>query len=205
MLKKEKKEAIEKFLDSKADDLEDLKEKFKEKFLNKVIPKNLGKRILISHSSNDKNAADKIYYLLLACGFDPKEIIYTSASGDNSDLSGLPAGENIFKYIKNFFIQDWYDNPFVFFVLSERYEKSWWAVLEAGATWVTRFNHSILSLEGYTPQDPLNENKHLYLKSINQDNKDDIRKVFTYICEKLGQQMDEKQFDQKLTNIIKNS
>lgn len=157
-LQSSKKKAIDKFLSLPED--EDWKEAFKERFLPAVIPEPSNKHILISHSSDNKDAADIIYQLLLFCGYQAHQILYTSS--DNL-ISRVPSGEDIFEYIREFFVQNWWNKPPVFFVLSNEYEQSWFASLEAGATWVTLSDHLIMVLDGYRPKDPLNPGRRIYL------------------------------------------
>lgn len=168
-LKSDKKKAINTFIKAKEDD--DLKGKFRV-FLDKVIPKSSDKKILISHTSADKHLADIVYKKLIKVGFDPGEIIYTSSTHKNSKL---PVGTDIFKYIRDFFVQNWRDNPHVFFVVSADMEKSWFASLEAGAAWVTQTKHTIATTNDYDPRDPL-ETSHVHIRfDKNNDFKDEVQ------------------------------
>ena len=164
-MKPKKKKAIEKFLSLKEDD--SLKEKFRKEFLPALLPKKIEKQILISHSTEDKNLADKVEKELLNRGFNSEKILYTKS---NNTQSRLPANvEDIFEYIKSFFIQDCYYNPLVIFVTSFAMEKSWFASLEAGAVWVTGTKHRITTTHNYAPQSPLNI-KRLYVR-FNEEGK----------------------------------
>lgn len=177
-MKSEKKNAIEEFLKSKEDD--SLKEKFREQFLPNFLPKKIEKQILISHSTKDKVLADKVEKELLNRNFDPAKILYTKSKNIQSKL---PTDVDIFEYIKDFFIQDCYYNPLVIFVTSSDMEASWFASLEAGASWVTSTKHYITTAHNYTPLNPLHI-KELYLKFDSKKNFEDpidVKRVFDKI------------------------
>ena len=158
-LRSEKRKAIKKFLKYNEDD--SIKEKFRKDFLKAVIPKPTNKKILICHARKDKYLADKVYDSLVDdYGFSRKDIIYTSST---NVASRLPVQTNVFEYLREFFVQEWRDNPHVIFVVSESMEKSWYASLEAGASWVTRTEHSLFVAKDHKPKDPLNPDNHLYI------------------------------------------
>lgn len=156
-LKPEKRKAIKRFIAVKEDD--DLKGKFDE-FLKAVIPKSSDKKVLISHASADEKLANKVYASLLEHGFEKEQILYTSSPDIETHL---PGDTNIFDYLREFFIQDWKDNPPVIFVVSKNLEQSWFSSLEAGAAWVTKTKHKLVVAKGHVPKKPLNPNEHLYI------------------------------------------
>lgn len=157
-LTESKQRAINDFLSQ--DEGDGLKEKFRKNFLRTVIPKASKKKFLMSHSSENKEEANIIYELLLFCGFGAGEIIFTTS---DDTASRIPADQHLLEYIRQFFVQDWWPNPYIFFVLSHKFKESWFTCLEAGATWVTRSDHSIMVLNRYSPEDPLNPKGRLYL------------------------------------------
>lgn len=133
----------------------------------KISPsKNSDKKILITHSSEDLGQANIIYELLLFCGFSSEEILYTSSQ--NID-SMVPEGQNTLNYIREFFVNDWFEKPYVFFVASENMENSWYACLEVGAFWIIKNTHKIATVNEYQPKLPLNSDNHMYL-SFDEDN-----------------------------------
>ena len=137
-----------------------LKNKIINQTLPKFLPKKIEKQILICHASEDKKLASKVEKELLKRGIQPNKILYTSSDNIKSKL---PVNTDIFNYIREFFIQDFYYNPVVVFVASSSMEKSWFPSLEAGATWVTGTQHYITTTCDYTPRNPLNI-RNIYLE-----------------------------------------
>ncbi len=197
-LRLEKQKAIHTFLKYKEDD--GLKQKFKENFLKTVIPKPSSKKILISHSSENQKEAEFIYKIFKYCGFSADEILYTNSATDVK--ARLPTGVNIFDYIREFFIQDWIKKPYIFFILSKEFESSWFACLEAGATWVINSDHSIAVLEHYKPKDPLNSKKQLYME-LNSKKIDTLNffQIFEKICHHFNKDIEQDSFEKKLKEL----
>jgi len=117
------------------------------------------KRILISHSGIDKDLADVVYKMLSFNNVPDKDILYT-----NCEKSGcwIPPGslgdpQGLYKYLRSFFV-DSYSNKklFVIYITSEAMSKSWNAVSEVGAGWITQSSNKIFNIEGWEPQQPLN-------------------------------------------------
>ncbi len=111
------------------------------------------KRILISHFGLDKPLADVICKMLVFNNVPYDDIIYTNS--DNGE-SRIPEGENIFDYLRQFFV-DSYSNEkiFVIYVTSADMARSWFAVTEVGAGWITRSSHKVFNIHDYRPQKPL--------------------------------------------------
>jgi hypothetical protein len=111
------------------------------------------KRILISHTGSDKPLADVICKMLVFNNVPYDDIIYTSS--DNGE-SRIPEGENIFDYLRQFFV-DSYSNEkiFVIYVTSDDMARSWFAVTEVGAGWITKSTHKVFNIHNHRPQRPL--------------------------------------------------
>lgn len=116
------------------------------------------KRILISHTSKDKDMADLIYSMLLYNNVENDDIIYTSC---DNEKCRIPNGYSIYDYLREFFVES-YSNArmCVIYVTSQAMSKAWGAVVEVGASWITKMNHSIFNLNieeelPNTPQKPL--------------------------------------------------
>lgn len=195
-----KQKAINNFLSS--DEGEDLKDKAKE-MIAKISPsEGSDKKILITHSSKDKKQADIIYQLLIFCGFDLKEILYTSSDNINSKT---PEGVNTLDYIKQFFVNDWFERPYVFFIASQNMESSWYACLEVGAFWIIENKHKIATVEPYKPQLPLNPDNHIYLvfDNTNQCDKEYLFEMFKGISKDFGKSdIDKESFLDEFLSII---
>lgn len=112
------------------------------------------KKILISHTSKDKALADVIFNVLKFNGVPAEEIIYSSSDDENSRI---PDGQNIFDYLRNFFVESYSDAKiWVIFVTSENIQESWGTMSEIGAAWITKKEHRIFNTRGFVPKKPLN-------------------------------------------------
>lgn len=197
---KSKQTAINEFLN--VDEGEDLKEKAKQMIANMSPSESSNKKILITHSSEDSEQANIIYKLLLFCGFLPKEILYTSS---NNIDSKTPEGINTLDYIRKFFVNDWFEKPYVFFIASQNMENSWYACLEVGAFWVVENAHKIATIEPYEPKLPLNPNNHIYLTfdDENQCDKEYLFEMFKKISENFNKDCPDKEsFLNEFSQII---
>lgn len=102
----------------------DLKDTLKESY----------KKIMISHSSNDKELIDELEKVLHFCGFGKDEIIYTSSDYYESSFE---AYTDIYNFLKDFFVNTTRQTDLcVIYVLNEDFVGKWDPVLEAGAGWV---------------------------------------------------------------------
>ena len=143
-------------------DNENLKEEIKEsisfemnKFLSLKSNIILDKRkILISHSSRDKEVTNFIYEFLKYNNVNPEEFIYSSAIDDEAKL---PLGINIFDYLRDFFVKSITNsNMIVIYIVSENLESSWNACTEVGAGWITKTEDKVFSINNNNPKNPLN-------------------------------------------------
>lgn len=140
-------------------DIDSLLEKSKNLIGLKNEVKDNKKKILISHTKNDKIIADIVYDLLLANGFNKEEIIYTNADYQESRMRGGPYGDRIWDYLRDFFVESYVKQGiYVIYLTSENMAKSWGAIVEVGAGWVTRSGekqHTIVNINSYIPRLPL--------------------------------------------------
>lgn len=129
--------------------------------INKNLP-NLGikssiddnkKKLLISHSFGNKGICDFIYDMLIYTGIPGDVVIYTSS--DYAD-SRIPQKQNIFEYLRDFFVNSYSDEKiYVIYVTSNEMGRSWAAVSEVGAGWITKNQHDIFNINEFTPRKPL--------------------------------------------------
>lgn len=92
------------------------------------------KKIMISHSGDDKDLVDELEKILHFCGFEKEEILYTSS--DHYE-SGFQAYTDIYEYLKDFFVNTTRQPDLcIIYVLNESFVGKWDPVLEAGAGWV---------------------------------------------------------------------
>jgi len=97
-------------------------------------------RILISHSSLDKDFCDVFVELLASIGFTNKTIIYTSKSE-----FAVPLGNDIYEYLRNHLKR----NIWVIFMLSENFYKSAACLNEMGAAWVKQSRYYSVLLPNF--------------------------------------------------------
>lgn len=111
------------------------------------------KRILISHTSVDKDLADIIHKMLSFNNVPDKDIIYTTSESEDCRV---PNGMDIFQYLRDFFVDSISDRKmYVVYVTSRDMSKAWSAVSEVGAGWITESRHEIFNIHGFRPDRPL--------------------------------------------------
>lgn len=114
----------------------------------------LKKKLLISHTSADKDFAEIAYKMLQYNGIDKNDIIYTSSEDEEARI---PRGVGIFDYLRRFFVESVStEMVYVVFITSEKMSTSWAVLSEIGAAWITRKNHQIFNIAPFTPKEPLN-------------------------------------------------
>jgi len=112
------------------------------------------KKILICHTSIDKDLADIIYNLLLFNRIPPEDIIYTTC---DDEVSRIPEGTEVWDYLRDFFVDSYStEKIYVIYVTSSEMAKAWSAVAEVGAGWITRKDHKIFNIKDHRPAKPLN-------------------------------------------------
>lgn len=111
------------------------------------------KKLLLSHSASNKAICDVIYDLLVYSGIPSSSIIYSSS---DSASARIPHRTDIFKYLRDFFVNSYSDEKiFVIYVTSKEMAKSWAAISEVGAGWITQNDHEIFNIADFTPKAPL--------------------------------------------------
>ena len=111
------------------------------------------KKILISQIGDDKDVSDVIYNLLLFNRVSSEDIIYTNCEDAECRI---PEDTSIFDYLRTFFIESYStEKIYVIYVTSDDMAKSWGAVTEVGAGWITRSDHKVFNIDSHTPARPL--------------------------------------------------
>lgn len=163
------------------------------------------KKILISHTQADKDLADVLYNMLKFNNVPSNDILYTNSDDEDARIPEEPSGKSgIYDYLRDFFVNSISDKkPYVFFVTSAKMRKSWGAITEVGACWITQSDHKIFNLfdksapEGekkFTPSHPLdtesawqectrNEQNEICLTKLEWDTF--VTKIMK-VCEHLG-------------------
>lgn len=154
------------------------------------------KKILISQTYPDKDLADIVYNMLVFNNVPPEDIIYTNC---DNEVSRIPEGDvgqsGIYNYLRDFFVDSYSTQKmYVIFVTSHNTKKSWGALTEVGAAWITQIEHKIFNISDFRPEHPLDDEQQWH-SSSRDDNGDlcmsrlsvDIfAQKIEYICDKLG-------------------
>lgn len=113
------------------------------------------KKLLISHTGDDKSIGDIVYNMLIYNNVPAEDIIYTSC---DDEVSRIPQGMSIYEYLRKFFVDSVSDKKmYVLFITSDNTETAWGAMVEIGASWITRVDHKIFNINNFRPKHPLND------------------------------------------------
>ncbi len=127
------------------------------------------KKILISHTKKDCMLADVIYAMLLFNNAPKEDIIYTNCE---DEVCRVPEDMAIYDYLKKFFVDSYSDQKMrVLFVTSEYSQKSWGALIEVGAAWITSIHNKIFNIPPGHPDHPL-ENEKMWHTTIRDEHGD---------------------------------
>ena len=167
------------------------------------------KKLFISHTSRDKEVCDIVYSMLLFNNVPAEDIIYTSC---DDEISRVPQGLNIYDYLRKFFVDSISDKKmYVLFVTSENTKTAWGAMVEIGASWITKVDHKIFNINDFRPEHPLNdeaiwntikrdEEERL---SITKLNSDDFCSKIEQVCAIIGYPHKSRQENKdKLSKLI---
>lgn len=154
------------------------------------------KKILISQTYPDKNLADIVYNMLVFNNVPPEDIIYTNC---DDEISRIPEGDvgrsGIYNYLRDFFVDSYSTQKmYVIFVTSHNTKRSWGALTEVGAAWITQIEHKIFNIHDFRPEHPLDDEQQWHTSFRDPDNNlymsklsaDIFSQKIEYICDKLG-------------------
>ena len=132
------------------------------------------KKILISHTADaveDKTLADVIHQMLLFNHVPPEDILYTSCE---DEVCRIPERLPVYKYLRKF-VESYSDQKiYVLFVTSENMAKSWGALVEVGASWITQIDHKIFNIAPFKPKQPLDNLATWHETNIGTSGKSDL-------------------------------
>lgn len=113
------------------------------------------KKVLISQTYPDKPFSDIIFQMLLYNGVPSQDILYTNC---DDEVSRVPEGRGVYEYLRDFFVESYSTQKiYILFVTSENTRKSWGAITEVGASWITQIDHKIFNVRPFRPEHPLND------------------------------------------------
>lgn len=115
------------------------------------------KKILISQTKADKDLSDVIYKMLCFNGVPKEDIIYSNSDDSEAMIPILEHDiDNIFDYLRTFFVDSISTQSiYVVFVTSHDLEGSWGALVELGASWVTKSDYKIFNIKNFQPKEPM--------------------------------------------------
>lgn len=123
------------------------------------------KKILISQTYADKPLSDIVYQMLLYNNVPADDILYTNC---DDEVCRVPEGTGVYDYLRDFFVESYSTQKiFVLFITSENTKKSWGAVSEVGASWITQIDSKIFNIHPFRPEHPLDDEKQW--QSTNRD------------------------------------
>lgn len=152
----------------------------------------LKKRVLISQTYGDKPFADVVYQMLLFNDVPAEDVLYTNC---DDELSRIPEDEPVYGYLRDFFVDSYSTQKiFVVFVTSENTKRSWGAITEVGAAWITQIDNKIFNIHPFRPEHPLDDSKQWQSTNLDDEgelwmtplNADVFCQKIESICDKLG-------------------
>lgn len=172
------------------------------------------KKLLISQTYADKDLADIIYNMLIFNNVPPEDIIYTNCDDETSRIPEGDVGKSgIYDYLRDFFVDSYsMQKIYVIFVTSHNTKKSWGALMEVGAAWITQVEHKIFNIHDFRPEHPLDDEQqwhssyrdsedNLYMSRLSADI---FAQKIEYICDKLGYKKRTRQENSKyLSTLVK--
>lgn len=150
------------------------------------------KKILISHTYNDKSLADIVYQMLQYNNVPPEDIIYTNC---DDEICRIPEGASIYDYLRDFFVESYSTQKiYVLFITSEHTQKAWGAMAEIGAAWITQVDNKIFNIPPFTPKHPLNDEAAWHSTdrdeagslSMSKLNADIFCQKIEHVCDQIG-------------------
>lgn len=113
------------------------------------------KKVLISQTKPDKPLSDVIYSMLIFNNVPAEDILYTNC---DDEISRVPDGYPVYKYLRDFFVESYSTQRiYVLFVTSDNFKKSWGAITEVGAAWITQIDNKIFNIIPGRPEHPLDD------------------------------------------------
>lgn len=165
----------------------------------KTIIDSQKKKILISHTYNDKDLADVVYKMLLYNNVIADDILYTSC---DDEICRIPEGVSIYNYLRDFFVESYSKQKiFVLFITSDNTLKAWGAMTEIGASWITQIDNKIFNIPPFRPQHPLNDEVTWHNTNRNEMNELSMTSLNADIfCQKIEHVCDELGYEKRTRN-----
>lgn len=180
----------------------------------KSVIDNNKKKILISQTYKDKDLADVVFNMLIFNGVPTEDIIYTNCDDEKARIPESASGKSgIYDYLRDFFVNSYSTQKlYIIFVTSENTKKSWGALTEVGAAWITQINHKIFNIADFRPEHPLDDESQWHMSSRDKDGNLEMSKLscdifaqkIEVICEYLGYKKRDRESNKKyLSTLVK--
>jgi hypothetical protein len=138
----------------------------------KTVVDSQKKKILISQTYPDKSFADIIYQMLLHNNVPADDILYTNC---DEEVCRVPEGTGVYDYLRDFFVESYSTQKiFVLFIRSENTKKSWGAISEVGASWITQIDNKIFNIHPFRPEHPLDDERQWQNTNRDEPTKGDL-------------------------------
>lgn len=181
--------------------------------LKSVVDENK-KRILISQTYKDKDLADVIFSMLVYNGAPVEDIIYTNCDDEKARIPEKANGvSGIYDYLREFFVNSYSTQKiYIIFVTSENTKKSWGALTEVGAAWITQINHKIFNIADFKPEHPLDNASQWHMSERDSEGNltmselscDIFAQKIEAICKYLGYKIKDRESNKKyLKTLVK--
>ena len=180
----------------------------------KSVIDNTKKKILISQTYKDKDLADVVFNMLLYNGVPVEDIIYTNCDDEKARIPEVAVGKSgIYDYLRDFFVDSISDQKiYIIFVTSENTKKSWGALTEVGAAWITQANHKVFNIADFRPEHPLDDESQWHISFRDSEGNlamsrlscDIFAQKIEVICEYLGYEKRDRESNKKyLETLVK--
>ena len=180
----------------------------------KSIVDNNKKKILISQTYKDKDLADIVFNMLIYNGVPVEDIIYTNCDDERARIPEVASGKSgIYDYLREFFVNSYSTQKiYIIFVTSDNTKKSWGALTEVGAAWITQINHKIFNIADFRPEHPLDDESQWHISVRDEDGNLTMSKLscdifaqkIEVICDYLGyKKMDRDANKKYLETLVK--
>ncbi len=158
--------------------------------------------------------ADVVFNMLLYNGVPVEDIIYTNCDDEKARIPEVAVGKSgIYDYLRDFFVDSISDQKiYIIFVTSENTKKSWGALTEVGAAWITQANHKVFNIADFRPEHPLDDESQWHISFRDSEGNlamsrlscDIFAQKIEVICEYLGYEKRDRESNKKyLETLVK--
>ena len=106
-----------------------------------------------------------MFNMLLYNGVPVEDIIYTNCDDEKQGFQKWPLEKVEYMIIYGIFLSIAFliKKIYIIFVTSENTKKSWGALTEVGAAWITQANHKVFNIADFRPEHPLDDESQWHI------------------------------------------